>query len=313
MISDVQYSEITIPWKMTRVGGVRRVRRGPVGPLAALLIAFLTGCAGDRPLIDRALKREHPHSAQKINATAEYLVYCPDVLELAFDSLPEHERRKTIGPDGRIDLGAYGRLRVEGLTASQIAREIADMLSLPESGVQVSVAEYRSQQIYLFGQVAGLQRAVPYQGPEPVVDLLQRAGGITSGAAPGSVYVVRSGLLEGRPPEVFHVDLRAALLRKDQRTNVPVQPFDQVFVGETRPFTFEKCIPPILRPVYETICGMRWPGASSPTKADSTKKPDHREFGWLAGKQTEETPASSGRSDGPARQQPDQSGATLSR
>jgi protein involved in polysaccharide export with SLBB domain len=238
-----------------------------------LIIAFasLAGCSGDRALIDRALRRDRPASSQKVNAGAEYLVYCPDILELTVPNRPGLHGRRAIGADGRIDLGVHGRLRVEGLTVNEVADAIAVVIGLREDQVSVSVAEYKSQQIYLFGQVAGLQRAVAYQGPEPVVELLQRVGGITKGAAPGSIYVVRPGVIGGQEPQVFHIDLRGSLLGKDQRTNIAVQPFDQVFVGETRPISLEKCIPPILRPLYEMICGMRWPGSQKAGQGDKAR------------------------------------------
>jgi protein involved in polysaccharide export with SLBB domain len=111
------------------------------------------------------------------------------------------------------------------------------------------------------GQVVGLHRAVPYQGPETVLELLQRVGGVTPGAAPDDVYVVRSRLAEGRPPEVFRVNLRAVVLYHDARTNVRLEPFDQVFVGETRESCLKKCVPPVLRPVYDLVCGIRRPSA----------------------------------------------------
>jgi hypothetical protein len=62
---------------------------------------------------------------------------------------------------------------------------------------------------------------------------------------------------EGQPPQVFRVDLRAIILDHDERTNVRVQPFDQVYVGETRKACFGKCVPPWLRPAYDAACGMR--------------------------------------------------------
>jgi protein involved in polysaccharide export with SLBB domain len=215
------------------------------------------GCAGDGPLIDRTCKCEEGHPTPKPVIADAYLVYCPDIIEVMIDSRPDLSGRLAIGPDGRIDLGTVGRMRIEGLSVAEVANELASTLALPPGQIHVRVAEYKSQQIYLFGQVVGFQRAVTYQGPEPITDLLQRVGGITPGAATESIYVVRPGLMEGRQPEVFHVDLQAILLRKDQRTNIALQPFDQVFVGESRPFSFEKCIPPILRPLYESICGMR--------------------------------------------------------
>jgi protein involved in polysaccharide export with SLBB domain len=127
--------------------------------------------------------------------------------------------------------------------------------------VHVRIAEFRSQQLFLVGQVVGLQRAVPYQGPETVLELLQRAGGITPGASPEDVDVVRSRLAEGKQPEVFHVDLRAIVLRHDAQTNLRLQPFDQVFVGESEESCLGKCMPPWLRPLYEAVCGLRRVGS----------------------------------------------------
>jgi protein involved in polysaccharide export with SLBB domain len=132
---------------------------------------------------------------------------------------------------------------------------VADTLALPADYVDVRLAEFRSQCLYLFGEVNGLQRSVPYRGQETVLDLLQRVGGITPGAAPEEVYVVRSRVLDGQRPEVFHVDLRAIVVNHDAKTNVRLEPFDQVYVGATRRARLEKCIPPWLRPLFHAVCG----------------------------------------------------------
>src|SRR5262249_13916064 len=145
------------------------------------------------------------------------------------------DTRITVGPDGCVEIAGCGRLRVEGSTIGEIAQTIAELFRVPPAWVEVRVSEYRSQQVYLYGEVAGLQRAVAYQGPETVLDLLQRTGGITPGAAPGKVYIVRTGIIEGQPPQVFHIDLGAIVRQKDQRTNLQVQPFDRVYIGENHP------------------------------------------------------------------------------
>jgi hypothetical protein len=88
-----------------------------------------------------------------------------------------------------------------------------------------------------------------------VIDLLQRTGGITPGAAPNEAYVIRARVADEQPPEVFHIHLSRILLDSDQRTNIRIQPFDRVFVGETRRASLQKCIPPWLRPYYEAVCG----------------------------------------------------------
>src|SRR6202022_2652302 len=148
---------------------------------------------------------------------------------------------------------------VEGRTPPEVARLIASETGQPPGDVEVRVAEFRSQHVFLFGQIVGWQRAVPYQGQETVLDLLQRVGGITPGAAPGDVYVVRSHIAQGRAPEVFRIDLRAIVMDRDARTNLRLRPFDRVYVGESRSLDVEKCIPPCFRPFYELLCGLYRP------------------------------------------------------
>jgi polysaccharide export outer membrane protein len=216
----------------------------------------LSGCAFANCHVDRALLSDASMEERNQGVTESYCVECPDVLQVSLGDRSETGSNHIIAPDGRIDLGPLGRVRVEGLTPTVAAHRIAAAARLPPQGVQVRVAEYRSQKIYLFGEVTGLQRAVPYQGPETVLDLLHRTGGITPGAAAGEVHVVRSHVPEGRAPEIFHVDLNAVVLKHDERTNLRLQPFDQVYVGETYPSTWEKCVPPCFRPFYEAAWGL---------------------------------------------------------
>jgi protein involved in polysaccharide export with SLBB domain len=178
------------------------------------------------------------------------------VLEVQVANHPETTGRFSVAPDGRIELGQYGSPRVEGQTTDAIEQLIADELQVPAETVKVRVAEYRSQSLLVFGEVVGLQRTVPYRGQETVLDLLQRVGGITPGAAPDDVHVVRTHVSDGRPPEVFHIKLASIVMDNDQKTNIRLMPFDQIYVGETRQARIEKCIPRWLRPAYQRIWKM---------------------------------------------------------
>jgi protein involved in polysaccharide export with SLBB domain len=231
--------------------------------------------------------------------TVVYRIHCPDVLDLAIDSRPDLNGRREVAPDGRIDLGSLGKLRVEGHSVPEVVFLLADVADVAPDHVHLTVTEFKSQQIYLYGQVIGWQRTVPYQGPETILDLLQRAGGITPGAAPNHVYVVRTRIAEGKPPEVFPINLHAIVTHSNEQTNLRLQPFDQVYVGEARKATLERCLPPFLRPAYETVCGMRRPGSHSLTspepKEDSAlvRKPLPQDRPTIRGKDPlPETPGS---------------------
>lgn len=245
-------------------------------PLLGLLLGALTGCAADRVSVEKNLMANRDRAGRSVGVAEHYLVRCPDVLEIRLPHKPALSGRREVGPDGRIDLGGdYGRPRVEGRTLVEIARLLAAETGAPPNTAEVRVAEYRSQYLLLFGQVIGWQRAVPYRGQETVLDLLQRVGGLTPGAEPADVYVVRAHLGEGRRPEAFHVDLRALVLRHDERTNLRLLPGDHVYVGETRQAQVEKALPPWLRRAYQALWNTR------PNRAaHAEQEPSSR---WISG------------------------------
>jgi protein involved in polysaccharide export with SLBB domain len=207
--------------------------------------------------VDQAVKTERGGPARNEGVAEQYLIRCPDVLDVTVDGRPDLDGRSTIGPDGRLDRDNLERPRVEGQTAADAAGAVATAIAVPPATVHVRIVEYNSQQIYLFGEVIGLHRAVAYQGPETVLDLLQRVGGVTPGAAESDVHVIRAHVADGRDPQVFHIDLRAIATQKDASTNVRLQPFDQVYVGQARRAVFDRCLPPWLRPMYQALVGLR--------------------------------------------------------
>lgn len=237
--------------------GVRTFRwrhRGPAGlALAAWLGAF--GCAPERSQVDQHIMSQPLAAARNEGVNDSYQALHPDVIEVNFREHPDLQGRYEIDIDGRIDLKQYGRVRVEGRTVPQIAVLLAEETGSSPERVTVRVAEYRSQHLLLFGQIIGWQRRIPYQGPETVLDVLQRAGGITWEAAPDKVYVVRTHVADDRRAEMFHVDLEKIVMHGDHRSNVRVMPFDQIYVGETQQARVEKSIPVWMRPYYRQFWG----------------------------------------------------------
>lgn len=241
-----------------------------------LLLGALAGCAADRASVEKNLMANRDPTARSVGVAEHYLVRCPDLLDVRLTHKPALSGRYEVRADGRIDLGDdYGKPRVEGRTLDEIARLLAADTGAAPNTVEVRVAEFRSQYLLLFGQVIGWQRAVPYRGQETVLDLLQRVGGLTPGAEPADVYVVRPHLGVGRRPEAFHVDLRALVLRHDERTNVRLLPGDHVYVGATRQAQVEKALPPWLRPVYQALWNTR------PNRAAHAEPPPPSR--WVAG------------------------------
>jgi len=221
-----------------------------------VLLTSVLGCANDQQTVVKKNLMGEKLTAERMAGVAEhYQVGCPDVLEIAVANRPEFNGNYFVEPDGRINLGQYGGMRVQDRMLADIGRQLAQQVGVQPPDVRVRVVDYRSQQLVLIGQVIGWQRTVPYQGQETVLDLLQRVGGISPGAAPEGVYVVRAHLGERRP-EVFHVNLDAIVMKKDDATNIRLLPSDHIFVGETRQARIEKAVPPLLRPVYQKLWDM---------------------------------------------------------
>jgi len=216
-----------------------------------VFLCLVSGCAAAKHPVDKSLVQ----SSRAAEVSEHYQICCPDVVEVSVAGRSLGPRR--VGPDGRIDLGPLGQLRAEGNTIPQVERAVAAATGVPPSGARVRIAEFNSQQVYVFGEVNGLQRAVPYRGQETVVELLRRAGGLAEGAEPEDVCIVRANVASGGRPEVFPVQLQDILSGKDSKTNLKVQPFDHVYIGETRQSCLMKCLPPCLRPLYQSLCGLK--------------------------------------------------------
>jgi len=218
---------------------------------AVAVLVLLAGCATGRPQIEAALQRP-PDTGSTEQA---YRLACPDLLRVEVRGRPELSGERAVEADGRVDLGPLGRHRVEGLTATAAAQQIAEEAEIDRDRLALNVLDHRSRRLYL--TCGDTQRSVDYRGPETVVDLLRRAGGLAPGAsALHEVYVVRPHVARDRPPEVFPVDLAAVLLDNDGRSNVRLEPGDQVYVGASRRASFHALLPLWLRPTWRALCGM---------------------------------------------------------
>ena len=222
--------------------------------LPALLAA---GCSHARFLNRTSPQPEDPAAAADTPAPdVRYRVGCPDVLDLAFAERPSWDGLASIDLDGRLPLESLERPRVEGMTLEEVRAALAREAGVPVESVTVKLAAPRSARIYIIGPVRGRPRVAAYQGPEPVIDFLKRVGGLPPGSKLNQVYVVRPQIASGQPPEVFRVDVAAVLVDRDDRTNIPLRPSDQVYVGETRGSTFSRMLPHWLGTAYRKVTGL---------------------------------------------------------
>ena len=123
----------------------------------------------------------------------EYTVGPQDVLSIAMLGEPDLTRTVTLAADGTFDYPYIGRVNAGGLTRSAIKalieRKLVDGGYYISPQVSIEVVKYRSQNVYVLGEVR-----VPGQyaltGSMTVLQVLAAAGSLTPAAA-GYVIITR--------------------------------------------------------------------------------------------------------------------------
>jgi len=133
-------------------------------------------------------------------APAEYVVGPQDVLSIVV--FGEEDLKKTIAldADGTFDFPYVGRIKAGGLTARAIGEDIGGKLKkfYVNPQVAVEVVKFRSQNIFVFGQV-NAPGQYPLSGNMSVLQALAAAGSPTAAAAPYVVVSRPAGSKPGLP------------------------------------------------------------------------------------------------------------------
>ncbi len=140
-----------------------------------------------------------------------------------------------VNDDGTIYFPYAGVLKVQGMTTSEVRKLLSAKLAKYIEQVQLDVrmVAFRSQQVYVVGEVAkpGIQQVTDI--PMTVLEAVNRAGGFTTEADFSRVLLTRRG-------ETYLVDVQAmydygataqnALLQHGDIINVADRSFNKIFV-----------------------------------------------------------------------------------
>jgi polysaccharide export outer membrane protein len=125
-------------------------------------------------------------------AAEPYHVGPGDVLEVVVHGRADLSRLPTVQTTGGVFLPRAGYVEVAGLTTGEIGARITPLLvaeDLPAPEVSVRVKEYKSQFVWVHGEVLHPGRK-PLRGGTRLIDALLDAGGFTARAS-GSVTIQR--------------------------------------------------------------------------------------------------------------------------
>jgi polysaccharide biosynthesis/export protein len=255
----------------------RKIRKMPsisFGGFFFLLLfvgCLLPSCASAPPVKKggnlpevQAQKIEAPRKVQEMNKNIieaavssrkaidrDYKIGPEDLLEISVFEDEKLNKTVRVSSQGNISLPLLSVLRVKGLSANELEKEIRDLLAekyLQDPHVGVFIKEYRNQRISVIGMV---EKPGVYDvtGQKMVLDMLSLAGGLKEDAGP-LLFLIRSPLFpEGAPggqkessepaPQAWVIRLEELLIRGEFAVNVPVvhgdviniPPSGKVFVG----------------------------------------------------------------------------------
>jgi polysaccharide export outer membrane protein len=170
---------------------------------------------------------------------ALYIVGPNDVLGVTVFNQPQMSGKFAVESDGTLAFPLIGRVKVGGLSVRAVEDELRSRLAkgyLTDPNVSVTVEQYRSQQIFVMGEVRQ-PGSLQFTGSMTLIEALARAGSPTDHAG-AEVMIVRP---PGEPPatatlpasspssETVRVDLQA-LQTGELSQNIPLRAGDTIFV-----------------------------------------------------------------------------------
>ncbi len=165
------------------------------------------------------------------------------ILIRALDGFDLGDKPVLIGTNGDITLPLIGRVKAAGLTVEQLEGELASRLKayVKEPQVSVTVTEFRSQPVSVFGAVA-TPGVVQLRGRKTLYEVLSMAGGPreTAGSTVSITRLMENGPipLPGAGPDPTgrynsaELDLQEILDGKNPAANIEIKPHDVISVSQ---------------------------------------------------------------------------------
>lgn len=195
----------------------------------AMILGLVTGCAPKAKYEDlKAFAQAHKHDVM----VTSYRIEPPDVVRIASPVSPEVNGVYKVGGDGKIMIKLLGSVKVATLTAQELAAKLERLLDTyyVDPKVEVSVVEFASKKIYVFGQVNG-PGPKPFTGRDTLLNVL--AENHPNFIAWGSqVKVIRPSPFPDEVHEIV-VDVNKMMQTGDLRSNLLLQEGDVVYVPPT--------------------------------------------------------------------------------
>ncbi len=174
--------------------------------------------------------------------TVSYVMGAGDLISVHASNVPELvDKPVRIDMNGFVNLPMAGKIQAAGLTVEALQAAISARLKvyLEEPDVTISISEYESQPVSVFGEVAapGVHQL---QGRKTLVEILAVAGGVRADAGP-TVRITRR-IEYGRVPlpgatddptgkfSIASLDLKPLVQAKAPQNDIEILPYDIISV-----------------------------------------------------------------------------------
>jgi polysaccharide export outer membrane protein len=174
-------------------------------------------------------------AALSAQSAGDYVIGPQDVLTIQVFDQADLGGKYTVEADGTFSFPLIGRVKAGGLTLRSFENELKKKLAdgyFKNPQVTVAVEQYRSQRVFVMGEVR-MPGPVPLTGGMTLIEALSRAGS-TMPTASGEVSVVRppqgaqvNG--DGEGAEIFRANIRD-LESGTLKLNIELRDGDQIFV-----------------------------------------------------------------------------------
>jgi polysaccharide biosynthesis/export protein len=163
--------------------------------------------------------------------SSDYRLGDGDIVRILVYDHPDLTTTSRITSGGMISIPLIGSVRIDGMTVSQVAREISKQLSdgyVVNPQVSVFVEEFRSKRAIIMGQV-NTPGTYEMTGPTSLVELISKAGGLRPEAGDRAVIKRKSAQ---RDEQQITINLRDLVERGDASLDIQIVEGDTVFISE---------------------------------------------------------------------------------
>jgi polysaccharide export outer membrane protein len=161
---------------------------------------------------------------------ADYALGPGDVVKISVFQNPDLSLEARVSERGSITYPLIGEVRVQGMSAAQVEKTIAEKLRtggfVNRPQVSAHIVQFKSIQVSVLGQVAKPGKYALEQAKNRVSDVLAVAGGITPQGADVVTLITNEGGQERRK----EVDVPALLRGSDPDKDLVVKNGDTIFV-----------------------------------------------------------------------------------